>query len=251
MIRRVALAALFGLAVFGCSPSSRKPPESLTVFAAASLTDVLEKIASDYERDTGQSVRLSFAASGAVARQIRAGAPADIVVLADGVWMDRLSAEGVLDDQSRFNLLANRLVLIAGDQVEVAGDPLTWVQSRGGRLAIGDPGSVPAGMYARTWLTAVGRWDALQPAIVTAADVRAVRTFVTRGEADLGIVYKSDAVGANGLRIVLDPPDAQQPEILYPAARLRMSAPQAGAFLRYVQAPKARAVFEAAGFRPL
>ena len=220
------------------------------MFAAASLTDALESVAASYQRETGQAVRLSFAGSGAVARQVQSGAPADLVILADEPWMDRLQEAGRVRPDTRLDLLTNTLVVIAGADAPQSADPLAWVADSDRKLVIGDPESVPAGAYARTWLQGIGRWDGLQPHLVTAADVRAARTFVERGEAALGVVYRSDAVGAQGVRVVLTPPPEQQPRIVYPAALLNDATPGADDFLAYLQGQSARAVFDAAGFGP-
>lgn len=218
------------------------------MFAAASLTDALESVAASYQRETGQAVRLSFAGSGAVARQVQSGAPADLVILADEPWMDRLEEAGRVQSGTRLDLLTNTLVVIAGADAPQSADPLAWVSNGDRKLVIGDPESVPAGAYARTWLQGIGRWEALQPHLVTAADVRAARTFVERGEAALGVVYRSDAVGAQGVRVVLTPPPEQQPRIVYPAALLKDAKPGADDFMAYLEGPEARAAFEAAGF---
>ena len=218
------------------------------MFAAASLTDALESVAASYQRETGQAVRLSFAGSGAVARQVQSGAPADLVILADEPWMDRLQEAGRVRPGTRRDLLTNSLVVIAGADAPQSADPLAWVSDGDRKLVIGDPESVPAGAYARTWLQGIGRWDGLQPHLVTAADVRAARTFVERGEAALGVVYRSDAVGAQGVRVVLTPPAGQQPRIVYPAALLKDAKPGADDFMAYLEGPEARAAFEAAGF---
>lgn len=248
----VVLATLaLALILAGCSPSParRAPSRPVTVFAAASLTDVLGQIGADYEARTGRAVRLSFAASGAVARQIEAGAPADVVILADRPWMDRLATAGRIVPGSRRDLLGNRLVLIARTDARIEGEPFGWLTRIGGRLAVGDPESVPAGAYARTWLQRAGRWRGLEPRLVMAADVRAVRTFVARGDADLGIVYRSDVVGVDGLRVVGEPAATLAPDIVYPAALT--SADGAGAdFLAYLGSAEAAAVFRAHGFDP-
>jgi molybdate transport system substrate-binding protein len=245
-----AWAGLALVALVACSPA-RAPEqgETVTVFAAASLTDALTEIAADYERSGGAEVRLSFSASGAAARQIEAGAPADVVILADPEWMDRLHAAGRLTHR-RTDLLRNDLVVIAPVQAIPAGDPLA-ILAEGGRLAIGDPESVPAGGYARTWLQTSGRWEAVKDRLVFGADVRAVRAFVSRGEAVLGVVYRSDVVGRDDVRIVLEPPAAEQPDIVYPAAEVVGGGPEAQAFLDYLATPAAAAVFRRYGFAPV
>lgn len=234
-----------------CSPPAAKHVAPVTVFAAASLTDALGELATAYEKETGQTVRLSFAASGQVARQVEAGAPADLVVLADEPWLDRLAQAGRIDTASRTDLLGNRLVLVSAPDAVVDSDPLVWFGRTGGKLVIGDPDSVPAGAYARDWLKRRGAWDGLQSSLVTAADVRAVRGFVARGEAKLGIVYRSDATGYNQVKVVFEPTADEQPKIVYPAALTRGAVPAAAAFLHWLRTPQAAAVFERHGFEPL
>jgi molybdate transport system substrate-binding protein len=254
--RRSALTGLLLaaglLAGVACSPApAASPPPPLTVFAAASLTDAFSELAGVYGKETGQAVRLSFAASGQVARQVEAGAPADIVILADRPWMDRLAASGRIAAGSRLDLLGNRLVLVAAPDARIEGEPLDWLDRTGGKLVIGDPDSVPAGAYARDWLKKVGRWDGLQSSLVTAADVRSVRGFVARGEAQLGVVYRSDATGFAGVRVVQEPPAAEQPDIAYPAALTPTALPAATAFLHWLRTPEAGTVFRRHGFEPL
>ena len=247
---KTVLAGLVVVALAACSPT---PPsgreDTVTVFAAASLTDALTEIAADYERSGSSRVRLSFAGSGAVARQIEAGAPADVVILADPVWMDRLTASGRLGKR-RLDLLVNTLVVIAPNGTAVGGDPFAALAA-GGRVAIGDPQSVPAGAYARTWLQATGRWDTVKDRLVFAADVRGVRAFVARQEAALGVVYRSDAVGRNDVRIVLEPPPSEQPAILYPAAETADGGAEGRAFLDHLSTPRAAAIFRRHGFEPV
>ena len=249
--RRSALAGLLLAAVAACSPGSQEMVAPVTVFAAASLTDVLAELAEIWRAKTGQKVRLSFAASGQIARQVEAGAPADVIILAEDTWMKRLDDKRLIDAGSLSNLVGNRLVLVASPQTRIEGEPFAWLKRIRGKLAIGDPDSVPAGAYARDWLKARGLWDGLQSSIVTAADVRAVRGFVARGEAGLGVVYRSDATGFDQVRVVFEPPVAEQPKIVYPAA-MRMRAPDASkSFLRWLQAPEAGAVFRRHGFETL
>lgn len=243
-----AVAGLILIALAACAPAAPRQEETVTVFAAASLTDALTEIAANYEREEGAAVRLSFGASGAVARQVQAGAPVDIVILADPEWMDRLDAAARLTNR-RTDLVRNDLVVIAPAGTPDQGDPVSAL-AEGDRLAIGDPESVPAGAYARTWLQGSGRWDAVKDRLVFGADVRAVRAFVARGEATLGVVYRSDAVGREDIRIVLEPRAAEQPAIVYPAAEVIGAGREARAFLDYLVTPAAAAVFRRYGFEP-
>lgn len=246
------LAGLVGsLFAVSCAPPEKAPDTPVTVFAAASLTDALGEIAEAYERSSGHPVRLSFASSGTVARQIQSGAPADAVILADEVWMDRLESANALAPGSRADLLRNHLVVIAPASAETGGKPFDWLARTNGKLVIGDPESVPAGAYARTWLRHTNRWDRLQSRLVMAADVRAVRTFVEREEAGLGVVYRSDTIGAPGVSIVAEPTAADQPAILYPVAATRQGAARATAFLVFLRGTEARRIFAARGFEPL
>lgn len=249
--RMAAAGTVLLLALCACSPAPKPAPEPVTVFAAASLTDALGQVAVDYEAATGQAVRLSFAASGSVARQIEGGAPADVVILADRPWMNKLEAAGRIAPDSRLDLLGNRLVVISAADARIEGDPFAWQARTGGRLAIGDPDSVPAGAYARTWLQRTGRWPALEPRLVTATDVRAVRSFVAHGEAALGVVYRSDTVGVSSVRVVAEPSAGEQPEIVYPAALTVDARAGSDRFLQFLRSPRAAAVFRHFGFEPL
>ena len=247
LTRRLGLISLLALAAAACAPRE-DAPRPVTVFAAASLTDALAAISQDYERETGQPIRLSFAGSGAVARQVEAGAPAEVVVLADRPWMDRLQAAGAITASSRRDLLGNTLVVVAAADARIEGEPLDWLRRTGGRLAIGDPDSVPAGAYVREWLSGRGLWDGLQHSLVMAADVRAVLAFVARGEARLGVVYASDARTSAAVRIVLTPAAAEQPDIVYPAALTPSASPAAARFLDYLRSPEAATRFRDYGF---
>ncbi|CAN5273853.1 molybdate ABC transporter substrate-binding protein [soil metagenome] len=253
--RALILTVAAALLASGCGPSTPAAPVKsgdasapLIVFAAASLIDALTEIGGAYEAATGQAVRFSFGASGAVARQIQSGAPADVVLLADSKWMDRLDQAGLIALGSRSDLLNNRLVVIAEADASVAGDPFDWLAATDGKLVIGDPASVPAGAYAKTWMQQTGRWDALQPRLVTASDVRAVRTFVDRGEAGLGVVYFSDTVGDPAIKVVAEPAAADRPAIVYPVGATRTAGPGAARFVAFLKTPRASAVFQAHGF---
>jgi molybdate transport system substrate-binding protein len=227
----------------------------ITVFGAASLTDVLQAVARDYQQATGVPVRLSFAASSALARQIEAGARADLFLSADLEWMDYLEARELLRSGSRRNLLGNDLVLVApaGAVPELRigpGFPLAAALGRG-RLAVGDPDLVPAGRYARAALTGLGVWPSVENRLVRTENVRVALAYVARGEVPLAIVYGSDALADRQVAVVDVFPAASHPPITYPVALTRAAGPDARAFLDYLSSPAARARFEAAGFRPL
>lgn len=226
----------------------------LTVFAAASLKESLDEIAAEWTRRSGQKVVLSFAASSALARQIDQGAPADVFISADMEWMDDLQARQRIDPRSRFDLVSNRLVLIAPAAsplrtVDLA-EPGRVLQALGrGRLAVAETGSVPAGRYARQSLTALGLWDALSSRLAQGDNVRAAMAFVARGEAPLGVVYATDAKAEPKVRVVARFAAGSHDRIVYPAARVATAdADDVAGFLAFLRGPRARAVFRDAGF---
>lgn len=245
------LRILIALSTLFAGPAVAQPREPLTVFAAASLTEALGEVGRAYTRATGQSVRFSFEASGAAARQVAAGARADVFVSADVRWMDDLTKRGLV--QARSDLLGNRLALIApvASRVRLTirpGFPLARALGRG-RLAIGEPRSVPAGTYAQQALTRLGVWNGL--ALAPAQDVRAALSYVARGEAPLGVVYESDAAAERRVRVVGLFPAASHQRIVYPAAVLRKARAGAAVFYRFLGGREARAIFARRKFQPL
>lgn len=243
---------LLALALACASRSARAADPELLVFGAASLTDALDEVAASYTRETGQSVKLSYAASSALARQLEAGARADVFLSADAEWMDYAQARGLIDPKTRRDLLSNRLVLIApaGSDVklEVApGFPLARALA-GGRLATGDPDYVPVGRYARAALTALGVWSDVSDRLVRAENVRAALAFVSRGEAPLGVVYATDARVDPGVRVVGVFPESSHPPIVYPAAVTMTARAGARRFLEYLSSAPARKIFAQHGF---
>lgn len=227
----------------------------ITVFAAASLANAMKEIAADYQKASGKSVAVSFAASSALARQIEASSGADIFISADLDWMDYLEKKGLIAPDSRHNLLGNRLVLIAPKDaaapVAIAPHFDLLAALKGGRLAIANPETVPAGRYAKAALTALGVWDSVAGHLADAEDVRVALAYVARGEAPLGIVYETDAKAEPAVRIVGAFPENTHPPIIYPAALLKDHKPEARGFLRYLSLSEARAVFERNGFTVL
>ncbi len=242
-----------GAAPGGTSAADRAP---LTVFAAASLTDALGEVTRAFTAATGTPVRTSFAASSALARQIEAGAPADLYFSADREWMDHLESRGALRAGTRRDALGNRLVLIAPADSAIGALAITphfaLAAALGrGRLATGDPDAVPVGRYARQALERLGVWNEVADRLVRAEDVRSALAFVDRGEAPLGIVYATDAGIDRRVRIVGEFPADSHAPIVYPVALTARSRPQAAALLAFIVSPAADAIFTRYGFSPL
>jgi molybdate transport system substrate-binding protein len=224
----------------------------VTVFGAASLADALKEIAANYKKASGKDVAVSLAASSALAKQIESSTGADIFISADLDWMDYLDNKSLIQHDTRENLLGNRLVLVAGKEVstnitiaphfDLAG------ALKGGRLAMADPDTVPAGKYGRSALTSLGVWNGVVNSVVNAENVRVALAYVSRGEAPLGIVYETDAKADPNVRIVGVFPENTHAPILYPAALVKDATPEARTFLAYLASPAARAVFEKDGF---
>lgn len=251
---RLLLAILLavGLLIGAVSMLSDRQSGTL-VLAAASLQESLEAAADDWEAQGNPRPTLSFAGTSSLARQIEAGAPADLFISADEKWMDELEGKGLIQPPSRVSFLENRLVLIApaASEVELALEPgLALAAALGeGRLAMADPDAVPAGRYAKEALTALGAWDGLAGKIARAENVRAALALVNRGEAPLGIVYETDAVAEAGVRMVGRFPAGSHVPISYPLARVSGSDnPEAEAFRRYLLSPEASAIFQRFGF---
>ena len=204
---------------------------SVTVFAAASLRGALDEVARGYDGD----VALSFGGSGTMARQVDAGAPADVVLLAAPVWMDWLRDRGAVDPDAVVDLLGNGLVLIAPAD---SGDA---------RLAMGQRDAVPAGIYAREWFEKTGQWEAISAHLAETDNVRSALALVARAETPLGVVYRTDAMAEPQVRIVYDIPKDTHSPITYPAAALTDSG---AAFMAHLRSDRARAVFARYGFEP-
>lgn len=232
-------------------------PKPLTVFAAASLKEALDEAAAEYQRASGQRVRVSYAASSALARQIEQGAPADAFLSADPDWMDYLEKRRLIDTRTRRNLLGNTLVLVApakGDTRPVALRPGLDLRPRlgKGRLALALTASVPAGKYAKASFVSLRMWTMLEPRIAEAENVRAALMLVARGETSLGVVYGSDARAESAVRVVANFPPASHSPILYPVARIAASKhPRAAAFVDWLGTPAAAAIFRRRGFSVL
>jgi molybdate transport system substrate-binding protein len=231
------------------SPGGEPP---LIVFAAASLTDALQEADAAFTARSGVTVKESFAASSVLAKQIEAGAPADVFFSADTQWMDYLAQHGLIDPPSRHDVLGNALVLIAPADstlhLKIAPGFDLLGALKGGKLATGDPDSVPAGLYARAALTQLGVWQQVAPALVRAENVRAALAYVARGEAPLGIVYRTDAAAEPHVRVVDVFPADSHPPITYPLALTRHARADAQRYVEFLAGPIARPIFERKGF---
>ena len=218
--------------------------ENVTVFAAASLTNALQDIASQYEQGKAVKIVSSFASSSTLARQIEQGAPADIFISADQQWMDYAAAKDAIDTSSRITLLGNDLVLIAPTQTHP--QPVSISKStdwnsllKGQRLAVGDPDHVPAGIYAKEALENLGAWRQLSPLMARSNSVRAALALVERDETPYGIVYGSDAVASKKVTVVgVFPQDSHKP-VEYPLALVKgHNNASATAFYQYLKGPQ-------------
>jgi molybdate transport system substrate-binding protein len=254
MLKRLLLLATAVLTC-GAACAAESEAKPVTVFAAASLTSVLDELGKAFTAASGVPVRFSFAASSILARQIEAGAKADVFVSADQDWMDYLEQRSLIQKSTRRNLLGNRLALIAPAdstiQLKIApGFPIASALGKG-RLVTGDPDSVPVGRYARSALTSLGVWNDVADRLVRAEDVRTALVFVARGEAPLGIVYETDARIDKRVRLVGVFPESTHPPITYPMALTGVAIPDAARFLEYLRSDASREVFERYGFTVL
>jgi len=223
------------------------------LFAAASTTNALNEIIALYKAGGGDPVVGTYASSSALAKQITNGAPADIFISADQKWMNFVADAKAIEPATRRDLLANRLVIIAPSDTSWslavrAGFDLVGAL-KAGRLAMGDPDHVPAGIYGRQALTSLGAWDAVAPHVARAADVRAGLVLVERGEVTAGIVYSTDAAISKKVRVVSVFPEDSHPPIRYPAAIVSGHArPEVRRFFDFLISDKALATYESYGF---
>lgn len=237
--------AVFLILLWAIPASVVAAGDRATVFAAASLRGALEEIAADYPG----KVSLSFGGSGTMARQVAAGAPADVIVLASQLWMDWLMAENVGTEGAPMAVAANRLVVIG--QADAAPlQSLADLPGRldDGRLAMGHRTAVPAGTYAQQWLETAGLWDSLQGSLAETDNVRAALAFVARGAAPLGIVYASDAIADPAVKVLWQVPPGDHDPILYPAVAL---TPAGAPFLAQLIGADAKRIFAEHGFAPV
>lgn len=249
MARLLAWAPLFACLLLLQPPANRTP---VTVSAAISLTEALEAAARQWASHGGLPVRFNFAASNVLARQIAAGAPVDLFISADAAQMDVAQASGEIETTTRVDLLTNRLAVVSSGRIAVA-DLRALLQPAIARIAIGDPDAVPAGVYARQYLLAVGLWEALRPRLVPVGSVRAARAAVESGGADAAFVYESDTAVLRQSVVAFVISDPAAPRIVYPAAIVRRGGNRAGAdrFLTFLRSKAAAAIFQQFRFTPV
>jgi molybdate transport system substrate-binding protein len=255
MIRALACSFIAALTLLLPVRAPAQTADRVMVFAAASLTDTLQEVGALYGRESGKRVVFSFAASMTLARQIELSAGADIFVSADAESMDYLDQRNRIARATRLDLLGNRLILIApaASNVTLAIAPQMKIADAlaGGRLAMANVETVPAGRYGKAALTALGVWASVADRLAQGEDVRTALSYVARGEAPLGIVYATDARVEPRVRVVATFPEGSHPPIVYPVALTTEGRPDAAQFLAYLRSPQARAVFERAGFTVL
>jgi molybdate transport system substrate-binding protein len=248
------LSRLFLFLALAIAPAAQADGR-ITVFGAASLTDVLQEAGASYSEETGSEVVFSFAASSTLARQIEAGAPADVVALASLDWADYLDGRGLIRHDTRISPAGNSLVIAApADSAVTLSTPpsateLLTALGPGGRLAIGDPAHVPAGIYARQALDSLGLWHALEPHLAYADNVRAALALIAHGEAPLGIVYATDLRSAPDVRLVEHLPETSHAPITYAFAAVTGGKENAArGFLAFLASPSGLAIFARNGF---
>jgi molybdate transport system substrate-binding protein len=250
-LRAIVTSLLVGYSVLAAS--SLASAADITVFAAASLKEAMDQQARNFDAATGNKTVVSYGGSNALAKQIEAGAPADLFISADLDWTDYLDQRKLLAPNTRSNLLRNTLVLIApasnhstltiGPRFELAA------ALRNDKLAMANPESVPAGKYGKAALEKLGVWATVEKQVARADTVRAALALVSRGEAPYGIVYRTDAMADKGVRIVDTFPADTHPPIVYPVALIASSkSPASSLLLNYLRSDTARPTWEKYGF---
>ena len=252
--RRAWFAGLLGLSLsLGTAAPPSQAAEPVVVFAAASLKNALDEAVAAWGKETGKSAKVSYAGSNALAKQIEAGAPADLFFSADQAWMDYAAKGGTIRPDTRTDLLRNAIVLIAPKESSAKVELAQGVDLAGalgdGRLAMGNVEAVPAGKYGKAALEKLGAWNGVKDKVAQAENVRAALVLVSRGEAPLGVVYATDAVSDPGVRVVATFPADSHPPIVYPVALTKDSKNgDAAALLGFLKSPAARPFFEKQGF---
>ena len=241
---------LLALALAGAT-AAVSPPAEITLYAAASLREAMERLAPECAGKVGARVFFNFGASSDLARQIEAAGRADIFFSADEAWMDRLSRAGLVDEASRRSFLSNRLVVVGPRSGPPAvRSPRDLARKEIRRLSLANPEAVPAGKYAKAWLERIGLWEAVRDRVVPAVDVRAALAAVESGAAEAGVVYRTDAAVSRRAVVLVEVPEGEGPPISYAVAAMRdrPEMERARKVVNCLAGPEARSVFEALGF---
>ncbi|MBV9260746.1 MAG: molybdate ABC transporter substrate-binding protein [Pseudolabrys sp.] len=251
MLARLFFLSLVALSLVGQPAAAQE--QRLTVFAAASLKNALDDVNAAFTKAANTKVTASYAASSALAKQIESGAPADVFISADLQWMDYVAGKNLIKADGRYNLLGNKLVLIAGKDSKIAdvkiGQRFDIAKLAGDRrIAVADVKAVPAGLYAKAALEKLGAWAAAEPKLAQAENVRATLAFVARGETPIGIVYETDAKVEPNVKIVGTFPDDSYPPVTYPVAATTNAKLDSAQYLQFLRSSAAKAVFEKYGF---
>jgi molybdate transport system substrate-binding protein len=255
-IRMFLAAVALGIGLASPLTPALAQDKTITVFAAASMKNALDDVNAAFTKSRSIKVVASYAASSALIKQIENGAPADVFVSADLDWMDYGARHKLIKDDTRVNLLGNRLVLIAPkdskiDNVTIAPGFDLAKLAGDGRIVTADVRAVPVGKYAKAALEKLGAWAAAEPKFAMTENVRAALTLVARGEAPLGIVYETDAKVEPNVKIVGKFPEDSHPPIVYPAAAIATAKAEATRYLAFLRSGDAKAIFERYGFTVL
>jgi molybdate transport system substrate-binding protein len=253
LIPILSVLLLLGVALVSGADCSAAEAGHVTIFSAASTTNAINDIAAAFKKQFGVDVVSSFASSSTLAKQIEQGAPASIFISADEDWMNYLAKKDLINPATRYDLLGNRLVLIAPVSSKI--NKIDNIKSQlahelgAGRLATGDPDHVPVGKYAKAAFEKLGIWKEIEPRLARASDVRGALALVERAEAPLGAVYSTDAAIGKNVKIVSAFPPDSYPPIVYPAALIKAHESQdAKKFFDFLKSPEAKTIFEKYGF---
>jgi molybdate transport system substrate-binding protein len=253
--RYTLLAATAALFLAPLAPAGAQSKD-VVILAAASLKNALDEASAAWAKQSGKTTRISYAASSALAKQIEGGIPADLFISADVPWVDYVAERNLIKPASRFDFLGNEIVLIAAkdSKIDLKIDKSFALRAAlgDGRLAMANVDAVPAGKYGKAALEALGVWASVADRVAQAENVRMAMTFVSRGEAPLGIVYRTDAAADPNVKIIGAFPADSHPPIIYPVALLASSSnSDAAAFVAFLRSPAARPFFEKQGFTVL
>jgi len=256
--QRTIIVAAFAvlLAIAAAAPPAAAQQKSILVFAAASMKNALDDVDDAFSKQSGVKVVASYASSSALMKQIEQAAPADVFLSADVDWMDYGAKRNLIKADTRFDLLGNRLVLIAPkdsmvNEVAIAPGFNLAALAGDGRIAVGDVRAVPAGLYAKAALEKLSVWASVEPKLAMAENVRAALVLVARGEAPFGIVYETDAKIDASVKIVGVFPEDSHPPIVYSVALTANAKPDAVPYLAFLRTPAVKTIFERYGFRVL